>query len=60
MVCLSFSGIHGLRRDICFLIYVIMIWYIKIEGGTHAWPEVSTSGINTSEVILGFFSRFVK
>jgi polyhydroxybutyrate depolymerase len=37
-----------------------IVWYIEIEGGSHEWPQESTLGLSTSEVILGFFSHYVK
>ncbi len=38
-----------------------LVWYIEIEGYGHAWPNGgSSSGFNANDVILEFFSNFVK
>jgi len=38
-----------------------LVWYIEIEGYSHSWPQgADISGFNANDVILEFFSSFVK
>lgn len=36
------------------------VWHIVIEGGHHSWPQEETGGFSASDVILEFFSLFLK
>ena len=33
------------------------VWYVKIEGGAHEWPEEDIAGFDTNTLILDFFDQ---
>lgn len=37
-----------------------LVWYVEIDGGGHSWPNDGAAGIVVNDVILEFFSSFVK
>lgn len=37
-----------------------LVWHVEIQDGRHSWPSEQFSGIIVNDVILDYFSRYVK